>query len=161
MRVLKGFVVVASLLAATTLWAGGQRTPAPEDAKVYFVSPADGAVVKSPVKVVFGLSGMGVAPAGIDQKHTGHHHLLVDVDELPSLNKPIPADENHRHFGGGQTEVELELEPGEHTLQLLLGDKHHIPHRPPVKSEKITITVVPEAGLDVKAGVKLKMGGGK
>lgn len=108
---------------------------------VYIISPAHGEVVSSPVVVRFGLSGMGVAPAGTDKAGTGHHHLLIDVDELPDLSKPVPADANHRHFGGGQTEVELELEPGQHTLQLLLGDKYHIPHDPAVVSEKVTITV--------------------
>lgn len=112
-----------------------------EHPSAYIISPAHGEVVSSPVVVRFGLSGMGVAPAGTDKAGTGHHHLLIDVDELPDLSKPVPADENHRHFGGGQTEVELELEPGQHTLQLLLGDKYHIPHDPAVVSEKVTITV--------------------
>lgn len=107
----------------------------------YIISPAHGEVVSSPVLVRFGLSGMGVAPAGTDKAGTGHHHLLIDVDELPDLTMPVPADANHRHFGGGQTEVTLELEPGQHSLQLLLGDKYHIPHNPAVLSEKITITV--------------------
>ncbi len=84
---------------------------------------------------------MGIAPAGIDKEKTGHHHLLVDVDSLPALDKPVPADDNHRHFGGGQTEALITLSPGKHTLQLLLGDKTHIPHDPAVLSEKITIMV--------------------
>ena len=108
--------------------------------RLYFITPTDGAVVESPVTVKFGLEGMGVAPAGIDMKNTGHHHLLIDTG-LPSLDQPIPSDKHHRHFGGGQTETVLELEPGTHTLQLLLGDHNHIPHDPPVVSEKITITV--------------------
>lgn len=112
-----------------------------EHPSAYIISPSHGEVVSSPVMVRFGLSGMGVAPAGTDKTGTGHHHLLIDVNELPDLNKPVPADANHRHFGGGQTEVKLELDPGQHTLQLLLGDKHHIPHDPAVVSEKITITV--------------------
>lgn len=116
-------------------------TPAPEDAKVYIISPKDGAVVTSPVTVKFGLKGMGVAPAGVDSPNTGHHHLLIDVEQLPALDKPIPSDERHRHFGGGQTETTIELSPGKHTLQLILGDKTHIPHDPPVVSKKITITV--------------------
>ena len=91
--------------------------------------------------VRFGLKGMGVAPAGIEKENTGHHHLLIDVAELPTLDEPIPADDNHKHFGGGQTEVTLELPVGSHTLQLLLGDLNHIPHDPPVVSEKVTITV--------------------
>jgi len=119
-------------------WAG---TPAPEGARVYFISPVDGAVVTSPVHVRFGLSGMGIAPAGTDRKHTGHHHLLIDVDKLPPLDRPLPNDARHKHFGGGQTETELELAPGKHTLQLLLGDGSHIPHEPALVSEKITIKV--------------------
>jgi hypothetical protein len=119
-------------------WAA---TPSPEGAKLYFVTPADGDAVTSPVTVRFGLSGMGVAPAGTDRDHTGHHHLLIDLEELPPMDKPIPADDNHKHFGGGQTETVVELAPGKHTLQLLLGDMGHIPHDPPVISEKITIEV--------------------
>jgi len=108
---------------------------------VYIISPSHGEVVSNPVQVRFGLRGMGVAPAGIDKDKTGHHHLLIDVAQVPALDQPIPADKNHRHFGGGQTEVELVLEPGEHTLQLLLGDKAHMPHGSALVSEKITITV--------------------
>jgi uncharacterized protein DUF4399 len=120
--------------------AGAARTPSPAGAKVYFISPKDGETVKGPVKVVMGLSGMGIAPAGIDMADTGHHHLLVDADAGP-MDKPIPSDDNHRHFGKGQTETSLKLAPGKHTLQLLLGDKGHVPHEPAVVSEKITITV--------------------
>jgi hypothetical protein len=116
-------------------------TPAPEGAKVYFISPQDGETVTSPVTVRFGLSGMGVAPAGTDRPHTGHHHLLIDLDAPPALDRPLPADENHVHFGGGQTETTIELDPGAHTLQLLLGDMNHVPHDPPVLSEKIRIEV--------------------
>lgn len=108
---------------------------------VYIISPADGEAVSSPVTVKFGLRGMGVAPAGVAKANTGHHHLLIDVAELPDLSKPVPADANHRHFGGGQTETTIELAPGQHTLQLLMGDQYHIPHKPPVFSEKITVTV--------------------
>ena len=89
----------------------------------------------------FGLNGIGVAPAGVEREHTGHHHLLINVQQLPDKDKPIPADDQHRHFGGGQTEVSLELPPGEHKLQLLLGDHFHIPHNPPVLSEPIIIKV--------------------
>jgi hypothetical protein len=84
---------------------------------------------------------MGVAPAGIDKPNTGHHHLLINVDKLPSMDQPLPSDENHRHFGGGQTEVELNLEPGTHSLQLVLGDKNHVPFSPPLISNKIRIQV--------------------
>jgi len=121
--------------------AAAARTAAPENATVYFLSPANGATVSSPVTIRFGLRGMGVAPAGVTTANTGHHHLLVDVETLPPDNLPIPNDANHRHFGLGQTETELTLPPGQHTLQLVLGDALHIPHQPPVRSEKITITV--------------------
>lgn len=107
--------------------------------ELYFVTPANGDVVEGPVRVVFGLRGMGVAPAGVERAGTGHHHLIIDAP-LPEAGKPIPADENHRHFGGGQTETVLELEPGTHTLQLVLGDHLHVPVDG-VVSEKITITV--------------------
>lgn len=128
-------------LAQDTAPAAPARTAAPENALVYFVSPANGATVSSPVTIRFGLRGMGVAPAGVTTANTGHHHLLVDVDTLPPDNLPIPNDATHRHFGLGQTETELTLPPGRHTLQLVLGDALHIPHQPPVRSEKITITV--------------------
>lgn len=128
------------LLVSAPFWVYA-ATPAPKDAKAYIVSPKDGDVVKSPVTVVFGLSGMGVAPAGVDKAKTGHHHLLVDVNDPPAMDKPIPKDAHHMHFGGGQTQTVLKLTPGKHTLQLLLGDKSHIPHSPPVMSKKVTITV--------------------
>lgn len=137
------FAVAFALWTASPLTAEAGSTPSTPGAEVYIISPADGATVTSPVRVVFGLRGMGVAPAGIDKPNTGHHHLLIDTD-LPTgedLDFSLPADENHIHFGGGQTETEVELPPGTHTLQLLVGDKDHIPHDPPVYSEKITITV--------------------
>ena len=117
-----------------------ERTPAPANVELYFISPADGATVSNPVTVRFGLKNMGVAPAGIKYDNSGHHHLLMDT-ELPALDFPIINDGNHLHFGGGQTEAVVELPPGEHTLQLLLGDFAHIPHDPAVVSERITITV--------------------
>jgi hypothetical protein len=116
------------------------RSPAPKDAELYFISPQDGATVKSPVTVRFGLRGMGVAPAGVAIENTGHHHLLIDA-ELPPQNMPVPADANHVHFGKGQTEASVMLAPGRHRLQLLLGDHLHIPHDPPVASKPIAITV--------------------
>ncbi len=130
-------------LVSTLLLVNGAvaRTPSPEGAEAYIISPADGEVVSSPVKVVFGLRGMGVSPAGIDKANTGHHHLLVNVAERPALDKPLPSDDSHRHFGGGQTETTLELPPGKHTLQLIMGDTNHIPHNPPVMSEVITVIV--------------------
>ena len=116
------------------------RTASPEGARVFFISPADGETVTSPVRVVFGIEGMTVVPAGDDTMHSGHHHLLIDTG-LPDPGLPIPKDDNHVHFGDGSTETEITLEPGEHTLQLLLGDHLHIPHDPPVTSEQITISV--------------------
>ena len=110
------------------------RTPAPSDAELYFISPVDGETVSSPVTVRFGLRNMGVAPAGVESENTGHHHLIIDA-ELPASDQPVPNDANHRHFGKGQTETRLELAPGSHTLQLLLGDHTHTPHTPVVKSE--------------------------
>jgi len=111
------------------------------NAQLYIIEPVDGATVQETFKVKFGLSGMGVAPAGQNIKNTGHHHILIDMDKLPDLTKPLPATDQIRHFGGGQTETELTLTPGEHTLQLLLGNYMHIPHDKPVMSKKITITV--------------------
>ena len=108
---------------------------------LYFVTLNDGDVVSSPFRVVFGLRGMGVAPAGVDVKNTGHHHLLIDVDELPDMSAPLPATDNIRHFGGGQTQTTVTLPPGEHTLQLLLGNYLHVPFAPPIMSQKITLTV--------------------
>ena len=119
---------------------GHAATPAAEGAKVYFIEPENGDVLTSPVTIKFGLVNIGVAPAGVNIPNTGHHHLLVDTD-LPPLDTLIPTDDNHRHFGKGNTETTLELTPGEHTLQLLLGDFVHTPHDPPIMSDKITITV--------------------
>lgn len=109
-------------------------------AEVYLISPKDGETVTNPVTVRFGLKGMGVAPAGVEKENTGHHHLLID-SELPALDKPVPKDDKHVHFGGGQTETTIELSPGKHTLQLLFADHAHMPHKQALKSEKITITV--------------------
>jgi len=135
------FLVTTYFISTAVLAGGGDEPSMNTGAKVYFLSPQDGDVVTSPVTVRFGLSGMGVAPAGVDRDKTGHHHLLIDLESLPDMTKSIPSDSNHRHFGGGQTEVVLELSPGEHSLQLLLGDYAHRPHNPPVVSERITIQV--------------------
>ena len=134
----RNFILFTFLFAFIS--AVNAQTPAPANARAYIISPADGEIVSNPVTVKFGLEGMGVAPAGVKAENTGHHHLLVDAG-LPPLDRPIPADENHIHFGKGQTQTTLTLTPGKHTLQLLLGDANHIPHTPPVMSEKITITV--------------------
>jgi len=135
--------LLASLVLLAPLAAQAGDTPAPAGAKAYFIDLKDGATVKSPFVVRFGLSGIGVAPAGVEKANTGHHHLIIDADAPTGedLDYSIPADENFKHFGGGQTETTLTLAPGQHTLQLLLGDMNHIPHNPPVMSEKITITV--------------------
>ena len=133
-------LVVAFAVAALT--PASAQTPSPDGAKVYFINLKDGAEVDSPFLVQFGLSGMGVAPAGVEKPNTGHHHLLIDTTMTPEqMKEPIPADDNHKHFGGGQTEAMVTLSKGQHTLQLLLGDWTHIPHVPPVMSEPITITV--------------------
>ena len=110
--------------------------------RVYIESPENGALVQSPVEIVFALDGMELAPAGTYATDTGHHHLIID-NELPDLSMPIPSDNNHLHFGKAQDRVLLDLEPGLHTLQLLLGDGSHIPHQPPLISEKIEIRIVP------------------
>ncbi len=129
-RLITVFVLV---IAASLVRADGAR--------VYIISPANGEVVSSPVKIQFGLTGMGVAPAGVERKNTGHHHLMIDVDKLPAMDKPIPADDNHRHFGGGQTEAVIKLAPGKHRLQLLLADHAHKPHQPVILSTPIEIEV--------------------
>jgi len=125
--------------AATTAPAM-PRSDAPAGASLYFVSLKDGDVVQSPLTVEFGLDGMDVVPAGTQAAGSGHHHIIIDA-ELPPFDQPIPADEHHVHFGDGSTSTELQLAPGEHKLQLLLGDHLHIPHQPPVSSDRITITV--------------------
>src|SRR2546429_176135 len=122
---------------------GGPTASAP-GAEVYFVDLKDGATVPAKLTIHFGLRNMGVGPAGLDRQHTGHHHLLIDTD-LPPLDQPIPNDFNHLHYGAGQTEAEITLSPGEHTLQLLLGDKDHIPHTPPVMSARFRVKVADAA----------------
>ena len=116
------------------------RTASPEGASVFFITPADGDTVTNPVRVEFGISGMSVVPAGDSTPDSGHHHLIIDAG-LPELGMPIPADDNYVHFGDGSTATEITLEPGRHTLQMLLGDHLHIPHDPPLLSEQIVITV--------------------
>lgn len=128
--------LTAGLFATAAL---AERTPAPAGAQVYIIAPKDGATVPQTFTVQFGLTGMGIAPAGADLPKTGHHHLLIDVLELPPLDQPLPKEV--LHFGGGQTEAQVTLAPGTHTLQLMLGDKNHVPFDPPVISEKITVTV--------------------
>jgi len=127
------------LLSGGIAFSQDLASPAPEGAEVYIVSPKDGETVGREFTVVFGLKGMGVAPAGIDAENTGHHHLLVNQAELPAAG--VPMGNPPLHFGKGQTETVLTLEPGKHTLQLILGNHLHVPHNPPVTSSKITITV--------------------
>jgi hypothetical protein len=143
MNALSKFVLAALAMGAAAVVApAGAETPSPAGAKVYIINLKDGDTVTSPFKVQFGLTGMGVAPAGVEKPNTGHHHLIIDTklsdDELKA---PIASDAKHVHFGGGQTETMVTLPPGKHTLQLVLGDWSHIPHVPPVMSEPITIEV--------------------
>lgn len=120
------------------------NTTSPDNAEVYFIAPADGEQIAAPVTIKFGLKGMGVAPAGVAREDTGHHHLIINLEELPDLTMPLPASDQVRHFGKGQTETTIDLAPGQHTLRLILGNQYHIPHNPPVISEEITITVIEE-----------------
>jgi hypothetical protein len=132
--------VVASLAVAFSVQAA-DRTPSPSDAHVYFIWPADGTVINGgKFWVRMGLRNMGVCPKGVNMPNVGHHHLIID-SELPPMNEQIPSDRNHLHFGAGETEARIELPPGKHTLQLLLGDHDHVPHDPPVYSKKITVIV--------------------
>jgi hypothetical protein len=142
MRIVPVLAAMLVGLALAAPHADAQQSTMPPDAKVYILWPPDGAVIKGAFWVRMGLSGAGIAPAGVDKPNTGHHHLLVDAP-LPPLDQPIPNDHNHLHFGLGQTEARLDLPPGKHTLQLLLGDANHVPHQPPLYSKQITITVTP------------------
>ena len=135
------FVLATLTLMTLPALAAGPLSHAPTTANLYIITPKDGATVPENFTVRFGLSGMGIAPAGIDKEGTGHHHLLIDVDELPSLTEPLPATAHIKHFGGGQTETTINLPPGEHTLQLLLGNYTHVPHDNPVLSQAIQVTV--------------------
>jgi hypothetical protein len=141
-------------VAATLLWslAAQAQAPAPPDAAVYFINLKDGATVTSPFKVQFGLTGMGVAPAGVEKEKAGHHHLLIDTrlsDE--EAKAPLPMDAQHMHFGGGQTETMLTLSPGKHTLQLVLGDWTHVPFSPPIVSPVVTVTVKQQSAAAPRA----------
>ena len=139
-------LMIAALLAFTFTLNGSVTagtTPRDPTAELYIGWPNDGEVIKKrQIRVWFGLRGMGVAPAGVDVANTGHHHLIIDSD-TPPAGMPIPMDERHRHFGGGQTEVSVQLPPGSHTLQLVLADGTHVPHNPAVMSQRVTVTVDP------------------
>src|SRR6202034_2113904 len=148
---LVAMITMALLMGLAVNWpasaqtaATGGPTPSPPGAKEYFVDLKDGATIGTKSTIHFGLRGMGVAPAGSDRPNSGHHHLMVDVP-TPALDHEIPNDFQHLHFGAGQTETELTLTPGEHTLQLVCGDKNHIPHSPPLVSDRIKVKVVDQA----------------
>lgn len=130
-KIMKSILFLISFLITSSVFA---------EARVYFINLEDGDEVESPFLIQFGLSEMGIAPAGIDRENTGHHHLLINVKDL-DFSKPIPASKNHIHFGGGQTESLVELPPGDYRLQLVLGDMTHKPHTPPIVSKLINITV--------------------
>ena len=134
-------MVFMTSITHTALVTAIETSASPNNAEVYFITPKDGDTVSTKFIIQFGLKNMGVAPAGIVVKNTGHHHLLVNVKQLPPLGEPLPNNANVRHFGAGQTEVILDIPRGKHTLQLLLGNHAHVPHEPPVISKKITITV--------------------
>ncbi|TFW07525.1 DUF4399 domain-containing protein [Oxalobacteraceae bacterium OM1] len=141
LRTMLAAALTAALPVLATLPAVAGDTPAPKDAMVYFIWPHDGTVIKGgKFWVRMGLRNAGVAPKGVQMDNVGHHHIIVD-SELPSMDQPIPNDRNHLHFGAGETEARIELPPGKHTLQLLLGDYNHTPHNPPVYSKKITVIV--------------------
>ena len=134
-------IVLSVVLTCPSFAASAQGKPAPKDALLYFVWPQNGTTIKGGFWARFGLRNMGVTHAGDNFKNSGHHHLLVDVNEPLNPDEPIPQDKSHLHFGAGQTEARLELLPGKHTLQLVLGDAEHYPFKPPVVSEKLTVTV--------------------
>ena len=140
MKKLARIMIACVTVVMTVTWVYAQeRQSSPSGASVYISSPANGAVVPSTFVVEFGLAGMGVAPAGVPRENTGHHHLLVDGESMPSLSSPL--GDVVMHFGGGQTQVQLSLPAGEHTLQLIFADHLHLPHDPPVVSEVVTVTV--------------------
>ena len=157
-----GLLFVLLCIAGISAWAqegsgeaarvASQRSASPDGAAVGFANIADGDVLPPVFSVQFSITGMGIAPAGVEIENTGHHHLLIDVAELPDLDQPLPATDNVLHFGKGQTRTELTLPEGNHSLQLLLANFEHVPHDPPVMSEVITITVSadapPQAGPD-------------
>ena len=133
------FVCAVLMLLPAAAQAQGKTAPA--DAYLYFIWPQNGAVIKGAFWCRFGLRNMGVTQAGSDAPNTGHHHLLIDVNEPLQENEPIPQDKTHLHFGSGQTEARIELPPGKHTLQLVLGDAKHYPFNPPIVSKKVTVTI--------------------
>jgi len=140
---MKAFPMMIALMLVSFAAAAADvpLSPSPAGASVFFVEPADGATVPATFTVKFGVKGMTIAPAGTDQPNSGHHHLLIDVAEAPDMKQPLPANEHVVHFGKGQTETQVTLPPGKHTLQLVFANYLHIPHDPPVVSKQITVTV--------------------
>ena len=136
MREFRVIFIMFSLLCCNGLSLAGETST-----KVFIIQPKNGEIVDKTFEVIFGIEGMTLAPAGTYENNTGHHHLIIDA-ELPALSLPIPASENYVHFGKGQDRTVLTLEPGKHSLQLLLGDGNHVPHQPPVASKKIEVVVV-------------------
>ncbi len=134
-------LMIVSFAAGGAAAADLPLSPSPADASVFFIEPVDGATVPGTFTVKFGLKGMAIAPAGTDQPNSGHHHLLIDVSDAPDMKLPLPATEHIVHFGKGQTETQVTLPPGKHTLQLVFANYLHIPHDPPVVSQRITVTV--------------------
>ena len=134
------FIYIIILFLIAPDYSFGE-TPSYKTKKLFFITPLNGEQVISPVTIKFGITGMNILPAGVNKPMSGHHHLLINVKKLPNMNSPIPADNNHLHFGKGQTEVQLNLPSGRHTLQLLFGDYMHIPHEKPLISDKIEIIV--------------------
>jgi len=133
--------IFVSAVSGLLLLGNAYASTSPAGAEISILEPQDGAVVSGPVTVRFGVKGMDIVPAGEMKNNSGHYHLLIDTAELPAAGQPIPKDEHHLHFGKGQTETTLTLAPGEHILQLELGDGAHVPHTPPVISKRIKITV--------------------
>lgn len=139
----KTFILAIMFLIATPYlsFAESKHKHDADKPHVYFIEPKDGDIISGPIYVKMGAMGIDIVPAGTDKENSGHHHLLIDVKKYSDFSSPVPKDANHKHFGKGQLETTLNLAPGKHTLQLLVGDKAHVPHSPPVMSEKITITV--------------------
>jgi Domain of unknown function (DUF4399) len=140
MKILRQVMLCAALVLLSSA-AYAQGKPAPKDVVLYFISPRDGATIKGGFWCRFGLRNMGVTHAGDSFQNSGHHHLLIDVSEPIDPKEPIPQDKSHLHFGAGQTEARIELPPGKHTLQLVLGDANHYPFNPPVVSSRITVRI--------------------
>jgi hypothetical protein len=135
------FILICIILSFVSPVSSNDGQHSNENKRVFFVNLSDGESVTSPVTVRFGINGMSIAPAGVDKPMSGHHHLLINLENLPDMTMPIPSDKNHLHFGKGQTETIIELPKGKHSLQLLLGNYMHVPHEVPYLSEKIEIIV--------------------